>query len=83
MHLLWLSYQQDVSLILSTEDYRELMENVAAKSSAQFSIIPPVPSVSSPTSAQSGEIYAHKNFQGEIRKLNELKGFYRADYNDL
>lgn len=30
-------------MILSTEDHSELMKNVAAKSSAQFSLIPPVP----------------------------------------
>ncbi|XP_010254053.1 PREDICTED: malonate--CoA ligase [Nelumbo nucifera] len=34
----------DVSMLLSTEDYQELMENVASKCAAQFSLIPPVPS---------------------------------------
>ena len=69
-------------MILSTEDYRELMENVAAKSSAQFSLIPPVPSIPSPTSAcdypQTGEIVADKSLQGEIGKWNKLEGFLQT-----
>lgn len=36
-------------MVLSTEDYREVLQNVAAKSGASFSLIPPVPSVSSET----------------------------------
>ncbi|RVW25806.1 Malonate--CoA ligase [Vitis vinifera] len=75
--LLHVMNDSDVSMILSTEDYRELMENVAAKSSAQFSLIPPVPSIPSPTSArdypQTGEIVADKSLQGEIGKWNKLE----------
>lgn len=37
-------------MLLSTEDYSETMQNVAAKSSARFSLIPPVAGVSSETS---------------------------------
>lgn len=75
--LLHVMNDSDVSMILSTEDYRELMENVAAKSSAQFSLIPPVPSIPSPTSArdypQTGETVADKSLQGEIGNWNKLE----------
>ncbi|XP_044495166.1 probable CoA ligase CCL8 isoform X4 [Mangifera indica] len=37
----------DISMVLSTEDYHEVMQNVASKSAAQFSLIPLVPNVSS------------------------------------
>ncbi|KAK1576122.1 hypothetical protein Q3G72_011146 [Acer saccharum] len=48
--LLHVMNDSDVSMLLSTEDYRETMQNVAAKSSARFSLIPPVTGVSSETS---------------------------------
>ncbi|TXG68958.1 hypothetical protein EZV62_003893 [Acer yangbiense] len=48
--LLHVMNDSDVSMLLSTEDYRETMQNVAAKSSARFSLIPPVAGVSSETS---------------------------------
>ncbi|XP_058114248.1 probable CoA ligase CCL8 isoform X2 [Magnolia sinica] len=35
----------DVSVLLSTEEHQDLMENVAAKCASQFSLIPPVPSI--------------------------------------
>ncbi|XP_019194137.1 PREDICTED: malonate--CoA ligase-like isoform X2 [Ipomoea nil] len=35
----------DISMILSTEDHQELMENVAAKTGAQLSLLPTIPSV--------------------------------------
>lgn len=44
--LLHVMNDSDVSMILTTEEHQELMENVAAKSSAQLSLIPPVPSIS-------------------------------------
>lgn len=47
--LLHVMHDSDISMVLSTEDYREVLQNVAAKSSARFSLIPPVPSVSSET----------------------------------
>ncbi|XP_077210921.1 AMP-dependent synthetase and ligase family protein isoform X2 [Tasmannia lanceolata] len=37
----------DVSMLLSTEEHQELMENVAAKCAAEFSLIPPVPNTTS------------------------------------
>lgn len=74
-------------MILSTEDYRQIMENVAAKSSAQFSLIPPVPNIPSLTNAhdylQNGEIDADKCFQGEIGKSNNIEGFYKPYDNIL
>ncbi|KAK2654766.1 hypothetical protein Ddye_014622 [Dipteronia dyeriana] len=48
--LLHVMNDSDVSMLLSTEDYCETMQNVAAKSSARFSLIPPVAGVSSETS---------------------------------
>lgn len=38
-------------MILSTEDHKELMQNIAAKTAAQFSLIPPIPSICSEESA--------------------------------
>ncbi|KAA8541775.1 hypothetical protein F0562_022927 [Nyssa sinensis] len=67
----------DVSMILSTEDHRELMQNVAAKSAAQFSLIPPVPSIPSQTTghdqSQTGEMDADRNLQG-FEKSNKIEG---------
>nr|GEY46842.1 malonate--CoA ligase [Tanacetum cinerariifolium] len=42
--LLHVMTDADVSLILSTEDHSELMQNIAAKTAAGFSLIPDVPS---------------------------------------
>lgn len=47
--LLHVMHDSDISMVLSTEDYREVLQNVAAKSGAKFSLIPPVPNVSSET----------------------------------
>lgn len=53
-------------MILSTEDHQQLMENLAAKCAAQFSLIPPVPSSSTCASAgghlQAGEVDADRIF---------------------
>lgn len=40
--LLYVMEDSEVSILLSTQDHEELMENVAAKSSALFSVIPTV-----------------------------------------
>lgn len=45
--LLHVMNDSDVSVILSTQEHQELMENVAAKSSAHLSFIPAVTSISS------------------------------------
>ncbi|XP_044483960.1 probable CoA ligase CCL8 isoform X2 [Mangifera indica] len=42
--LLHVMHDSDISMVLSTEDYREIMQNVASKSAAQFSLIPNVSS---------------------------------------
>ncbi|KAF4372495.1 hypothetical protein F8388_027168 [Cannabis sativa] len=42
--LLHVMNDSDISMILSTEDHQELMQKIAAKTSAQFSLIPSVPS---------------------------------------
>ncbi|ESR40182.1 hypothetical protein CICLE_v10025185mg [Citrus x clementina] len=47
--LLHVMHDSDISMVLSTEDYREVLQSVAAKSGAKFSLIPPVPNVSSET----------------------------------
>ncbi|KAL9460542.1 hypothetical protein AB3S75_003695 [Citrus x aurantiifolia] len=47
--LLHVMHDSDISMVLSTEDYREVLQSVAAKSGAQFSLIPPVPNISSET----------------------------------
>lgn len=47
--LLHVMHDSDISMVLSTEDYREVLQNVASKSGAKFSLIPPVPNVSSET----------------------------------
>ncbi|KAL5756037.1 hypothetical protein ACOSQ2_020783 [Xanthoceras sorbifolium] len=59
----------DISTVLSTEDYRETLQNVAAKSGARFSLIPPVTSVSTETSvhdqSQIGDVENLKKIDGE------------------
>lgn len=63
-------------MVLSTEDYRELMQNVANKCAAQFSLIPSVPSVSSQTSAhdhsQVVEIGADRGLLRHIANSNMI-----------
>lgn len=64
-------------MILSTEDHEELMQNIAAKNAAQFSLIPPVPSTTSQTTgnglSQTGENDAKASFQ-RIEKSNKIEG---------
>ncbi|KAL9247342.1 hypothetical protein vseg_020783 [Gypsophila vaccaria] len=45
--LLHVMNDSDVSVVLSTEDHQELMQTIASKTSAQFSLIPPVRSINS------------------------------------
>ncbi|KAG8643411.1 probable CoA ligase CCL8 isoform X2 [Manihot esculenta] len=62
--LLHVMHDSDISMVLSTEDYKELMQNIAAKSAAKFSLIPSVPSISSQRSeqypSQMGAMEAHR-----------------------
>ncbi|XVE52072.1 hypothetical protein DITRI_Ditri02bG0091700 [Diplodiscus trichospermus] len=65
--LLHVMNDSDICVVLSTEDYYETMQNIAARSAAQFSLIPP--SVfSSPNltdTSQIGEIEADGSLIGE------------------
>ncbi|KAI7986851.1 Malonate--CoA ligase [Camellia lanceoleosa] len=66
--LLHVMNDSDVSMIFSTEEHSELMQNVAAKSAAQFSLIPPVHSKS-----ETGEIDAGKSLEG-VDNSNRIQG---------
>ncbi|CAK9174580.1 unnamed protein product [Ilex paraguariensis] len=75
--LLHVMNDSDVSMILSTEDHRELMQNVASKTAAQFSLIPPVPSILSQTTSndlsQTGEMDVDRSLPG-IGNSNGIEG---------
>ncbi|CAN6707153.1 unnamed protein product [Malus baccata var. baccata] len=75
VELLHVINDSDVSMILSTEENMQLMENVAAKCAAQTSLIPPVPSSSSPESGagclQAGGIDADAIFHRNIKQSSE------------
>ncbi|XP_074312522.1 putative CoA ligase CCL8 [Silene latifolia] len=47
--LLHVMKDSDVSMVLSTEDHQELMQTIATKTAAKFSLIPPVPSITPDT----------------------------------
>lgn len=58
-------------MILSTEDHQELMKTVAAKTAAQFSLIPSVPSIiyseeSAVDHLQAGEIDVERILQWNV-----------------
>ncbi|KAB2611299.1 malonate--CoA ligase [Pyrus ussuriensis x Pyrus communis] len=75
--LLHVINDSDISMILSTEEHMQLIENVAAKCVAQTSLIPPVPSSSSPESGagslQAGGIDADADaiFHRNIKQSSE------------
>nr|KAJ0186416.1 hypothetical protein LSAT_V11C900495310 [Lactuca sativa] len=71
--LLHVMTDSDVSMILSTDDHRELMQKVAAKTVAQFSLIPNVPTVTS-QAVHNGVVH-----QKEIVFANNLKVIYPDD----
>ncbi|KAJ8452072.1 hypothetical protein Cgig2_016653 [Carnegiea gigantea] len=52
--LLHVMSDSDVSIVLSTEDHQELMQTVASKSAAQFSVIPSVPSTTDDSLSEAG-----------------------------
>lgn len=52
--LLHVMSDSDVSIVLSTEDHQELMQTVASKSAAQFSLIPSVPSTTDDSLSEAG-----------------------------
>lgn len=55
-------------MVLSTEDYREFMQNIAAKSGAKFSLIPPIPNISSETTIFD---------QSQVEKIDTDRGLLR------
>ncbi|KAK1289511.1 Malonate--CoA ligase [Acorus calamus] len=66
----------DVSVLLSMEDHRELMENVAAKCAARFSLIPAIPNISVKmsehgNSTRNGNSAAHLGEETEDYKMAE------------
>ncbi|KAH7547263.1 hypothetical protein FEM48_Zijuj01G0291300 [Ziziphus jujuba var. spinosa] len=73
--LLHVMNDSEISLILSTEDHQELMKTVAAKTAAQFSLIPSVPSFYSEESAvdhlQDGEIDVERILQWNAEHSSE------------
>ena len=78
VNFFFLLLYQDISVVLSTEDYRETMQRVAARSGAQFSLIPPVSSIfSSPNltdKSQIGEIEADGSLIGNILNSGGIDG---------
>ncbi|CAI9259628.1 unnamed protein product [Lactuca saligna] len=58
--LLHVMTDSDVSMILSTDDHRELMQKVAAKTTAQFSLIPNVPTMTS-QAVDNGVVHQKEN----------------------
>ncbi|CAN6456539.1 unnamed protein product [Victoria cruziana] len=68
----------EVSVLLSPEDHQVVMESVAAKCSAKFVLIPPVPSIScdkdSPKETAAGDISLLANLCGETESANTTEG---------
>ncbi|XP_049935937.1 probable CoA ligase CCL8 isoform X2 [Nymphaea colorata] len=68
----------EVSVLLSPEDHQIVMESVAAKCSAKFMLIPPVPSISCdkvlPTESTAGNVSQLANLWGEIESTNMIEG---------
>ncbi|XP_030526506.1 probable CoA ligase CCL8 [Rhodamnia argentea] len=62
--LLHVLNDSDVSMILSTEDHHDLMQNVAAKTAAKCSLIPPVGSSSKTSTHETFQ----ENFQSHERE---------------
>lgn len=72
--LLHVMNDSDVSMVLSTNDHREFLQEVALKCAAQFSIIPAVPSISSLKNANDHsqpEIDEHGILQGSVENSSE------------
>ncbi|KDP37257.1 hypothetical protein JCGZ_06313 [Jatropha curcas] len=63
--LLHVMNDSEISMVLSTEEHYELMQNIAAKSAAQFSLIPSVPSTTSQTSQHHSQNGAMDTDRGD------------------
>ncbi|XP_072972110.1 probable CoA ligase CCL8 [Typha angustifolia] len=76
--LLHVMNDSDVSIILSTQEHRELMENVAAKCSAHFSLLPTVtcmpPKVESHEPSGNGEAIPISDLMAKINGLRIAEG---------
>ncbi|KAK4395232.1 Malonate--CoA ligase [Sesamum angolense] len=75
--LLHVMNDSDITMILSTEDHQELMKAVAAKTSAQMSLLPSVPSVSTKSTeldhTRNGELDGTRCLQ-ETEIPHEISG---------
>ncbi|KAL6140873.1 hypothetical protein ACLB2K_059165 [Fragaria x ananassa] len=74
--LLHVMKDSDISMILSTEDHHQLMENIATKCAAQLSLIPPVPSssashASADSHLQAGQVDADTIFHRNGKQSSE------------
>ncbi|XP_021912276.1 malonate--CoA ligase-like [Carica papaya] len=73
--LLHVMNDSDVSMLLSTEDYKETMQSVAAKSAAKFSLIPHVTSTLSQINvddqSQTGFLNAYGSFPGKVENSGD------------
>ncbi|KVI06006.1 hypothetical protein Ccrd_015693 [Cynara cardunculus var. scolymus] len=71
--LLHVMTDSDVSMILSTEDHSELMQKIAAKTAAQFALIPHVPSMTSQAADHESTDANDGVHQKEIQFSNKVK----------
>lgn len=69
---------QDVSIVLSSEEYKVILENVAAQCSAKFSLLPTVTSMSPKTESQehsqNGKAGMISNLAAEVGKFPIQEG---------
>ncbi|XP_027168056.1 malonate--CoA ligase isoform X2 [Coffea eugenioides] len=71
--LLHVMNDSDVSMILSTEDHQEILKDVAAKTAAHFSLLPPVVSTSTELDqSHNGELNVIERVQG-IENFSEIE----------
>jgi hypothetical protein len=70
-------------MVLSTNDHREFLQEVALKCAAQFSIIPAVPSISSLKNANDHsqpEIDEHGILQGSVENSSKMVIYFFRNY---
>lgn len=71
-------------MVLSTFDHHELLQEVASKCAARFSLIPPVRSISSQKDVHDhpphGEIDEHGFFQGNIENSSKMVIYLLRNY---
>ncbi|KAL2928453.1 Malonate--CoA ligase [Bienertia sinuspersici] len=69
--LLHVMHDSDVSIVLSTEDHQELMQTVASKSAAQFSLIPKVSSVTSESTTIGHSETEQSDLEASLKALGK------------